>query len=226
MRASWLRWGQLASSVAHEVSQPAASLTLLIDEAEEHLQAQRWDEMQICLAESKAQVRRLSRLLTRLKQLSRDDPVQIQDLLLPSVVDEALRLCRPALVAAGITVCSAVPALRVRADSERVILSLVNLINNAVDAMRGQTEPAPQLEVAAEPADGPPHEVCLSVTDNGPGFSPQDRQQVLKSFYTTKANGLGLGLTITREALSSMGARLEIAHAAERGARFSIYLPV
>jgi two-component system, NtrC family, C4-dicarboxylate transport sensor histidine kinase DctB len=55
-------------------------------------------------------------------------------------------------------------------------------------------------------------------------LSPQ-AQQVLRSFYTTKANGLGLGLTITREALASMGGRVEVGAAEPRGARFSVYLP-
>jgi signal transduction histidine kinase len=217
--------GQLASSVVHEVSQPAAALQLLCEEAEQHLQAQCWDELKVCLTESRKQVDRLSRLLMRMKRLSRDDPVQIQDLLATALVDEALRLTRPGLAAAGVSVERSLMPLRVRADSERVMLALVNLINNAVDAMRGQAEPSPLLKIVA---DVHPHDAgmaCISIFDNGPGLSAQAQQQVMRSFYTTKANGLGLGLTITREALASMGGRLEVGAAEPRGARFSVCLP-
>ncbi len=215
--------GRLASSVAHEISQPAAALMLLCDELGEHVASGRSDLLQTSLDDSKAQVARLAGLVSRMKQFSRDDPLRIERLNLQSVVEEALRLCRPAAKAAGIACAADVPMLQVHADHDRVILALVNLINNAIDAMRGQTQPPPKVHLEAEALDA--QDVCLSVVDNGPGIPPDVLRRMGSAFFTTKASGLGLGLTITREALGSMGARLEFANESPTGARLSIYMP-
>jgi signal transduction histidine kinase len=130
--------GQLASSLAHEISQPSAALMLLSDEARGHLAAGRQAAALTCLQEVEQQTERLRRLVNRMKDFSRDDPVHIQKVSLDQVAEEAYRLLRPSLRDAGVVCTLEVPALIVMTDKERVILSLVNLVNNAVDALRGQ----------------------------------------------------------------------------------------
>jgi signal transduction histidine kinase len=217
--------GQLASSLAHDISQPAAALMLLCDEARAELKAQRWPALAECLQDTEAQVRRLSKLVERMNDFSRDDPVHIEKVSLDQIAEEAHRLLRPKLREAGVACKVEVPALIAMTDRERVILALVNLINNAVDAMRGQRSPAPEVRIVAQQHDS--GEVRLSVLDNGPGLSDEVKTKVFQPFFTTKAagQGLGLGLTITRQALTDLGARLQADNAEGGGARFTVCLP-
>jgi signal transduction histidine kinase len=218
--------GQLASSLAHEISQPAAALMLLCSEARSELKAQRWSALAECLRDTEAQVRRLSRLVGRMQEFSKDDPVHLEALGLRRTVDEGFRLCKPALGAAELNCRIDVPDVTVRADKERMMQALVNLINNALDALRGQQTPAPMLRIEAETVRGKPG-ICLSVIDNGPGLSAAVMGRIFQPFFTTKTSGagLGLGLTITREALRGMGATLEARNEPAGGARFSVHLP-
>jgi signal transduction histidine kinase len=216
--------GQLASSMAHEVSQPAAALMLLAADARQAVQSQRLEVLDEMLGDIEAQAQRLSRLVNRMKEFSRDDPLHMQVLGLPEVLEEGCRLCRPIIEAAKVRCVVDTPALRIHADKERLMLTLVNLVNNAVDAMRGQTEPPPELRIEAAMRDDSTLQVCLSVIDNGPGLSKEAQAHLSQPFFTTKSSGLGLGLTITREALAGMGARLEARNEKGRGARFSVLL--
>ena len=217
--------GQLASSIAHEVSQPSAALMLLEADARQALRDQRWPLLDEVLGDMQRQTQRLARLVNRMKEFSRDDPLHMQRLNLREVVDEAHGLCKPAIGAAQIDYEQNVADVQVHADKERVILTLVNLVNNALDAMRGQSQPQPRLRIEAVVQDDG-RQVRLGVIDNGPGLSEPAQVQVLQPFFTTKSTGLGLGLTITREALAGMGARLEVGNAPGGGACFSVALQV
>jgi two-component system, NtrC family, C4-dicarboxylate transport sensor histidine kinase DctB len=115
--------------------------------------------------------------------------------------------------------------LRVSADKESVVLTLVNLLNNAVDALRGQTAPPPRVCIEAEPMPSNPALIRLSVIDNGPGLAETVLPLVSQPFFTTKGTGLGLGLTIARQALARMGASLHFSNEPQRGARFSVQIP-
>jgi C4-dicarboxylate-specific signal transduction histidine kinase len=218
--------GQLASSVAHEISQPAGALMLLCVEGQEHAHAERWPEVSECLFDMERQIMRLRRLIMRIKDFSRDEPVDIRCLSLAEVVDEAQRLISPAVRAAGITLQVDVPELMVLADQESVVLSLVNLVNNGLDALREQQVPPPflRIEGLAHPE---AREVKLMVIDNGPGLSERVLASIFQPFFTTKSSGhgLGLGLTITRQALMRIGASMDVQNEPGRGARFTVHLP-
>jgi C4-dicarboxylate-specific signal transduction histidine kinase len=78
--------------------------------------------------------------------------------------------------------------------------------------------------VQVHPHEDSSQEVSLSIVDNGPGLGAQARTQLLQPFFTGKDAQLGLGLTITRQALMETGARLEAGNEPGRGARFSVIL--
>ena len=217
--------GQLASSIAHEVSQPSAALMLLEADARQALRDQRWPLLDEVLGDMQRQDAAAGPVVNRMKEFSRDDPLHMQRLNLREVVDEAHGLCKPAIGAAQIDYEQNVADVQVHADKERVILTLVNLVNNALDAMRGQSQPQPRLRIEAVVQDDG-RQVRLGVIDNGPGLSEPAQVQVLQPFFTTKSTGLGLGLTITREALAGMGARLEVGNAPGGGACFSLLLQI
>jgi signal transduction histidine kinase len=216
--------GQLAGSMAHEFGQPSAVLMARSVDARQALHGRRWEALADALGDVDCQVAHLGRLVDRMKAFSRDDPLRMERLDLHDVLEEACRLCKPVVQAAHVDYVVNVPNFAVHGDKERVILAVVNLVNNALDAMRGQTDPPPMLRVEAELRDGTPPRVALAVIDNGPGLGEAVRSRLSEPFFTTKSTGLGLGLTITREALAGMHARLEADNGQERGARFSVLL--
>jgi C4-dicarboxylate-specific signal transduction histidine kinase len=141
--------------------------------------------------------------------------VHLQLLNLSQVLQQAHSLVQPRLKASRVQYHVEVPTgLYIRADQERLSLALINVINNAIDALNGQSTPAPEirLTVHADPEAG---EVHLHVIDNGPGLSEAVQARLFEPFYTTKpvGQGLGLGLTITKEALMAMEGRISMDNA-------------
>jgi two-component system nitrogen regulation sensor histidine kinase NtrY len=113
---------------------------------------------------------------------------------------------------------SALP--RVRIDVEQMKRVVINLIDNAVEAMgrRGVIT----LETRHEPAN---HVVRLVVSDDGPGIPPEDRDKLFMPYYSTKRRGSGLGLAIVRRIVAEHGGSIEVGDNDPRGARFTIELP-
>jgi signal transduction histidine kinase len=216
--------GRLASSVAHEVSQPVAALMLLTHEARGLVEARRFEQLDEVVDDVVAQSERVSRLTGRMQDFSHDEPLRLRPLDLRHVIEEARRLCQPAIAAAQVGFDIHVPEVVVTVDKERLIVAVVNLVVNALDAMQGQTSPAPLLRIQARQQPGAAPDVRLDVVDTGPGLSEEAQAKLFQPFFTTKATGLGLGLTIARQVLEAMGSRLEGRNEPGRGARFSVVL--
>jgi signal transduction histidine kinase len=94
----------------------------------------------------------------------------------------------------------------VLADRIQLQQVILNLIMNAIEAMRGVSAGLRVLAVSSEPAAAT--EIVIAVRDSGPGFDPQSLDRLFEAFYTTKANGLGLGLAISRRIIEAHGGRL------------------
>jgi len=111
----------------------------------------------------------------------------------------------------------------VRGDRVELQQVLLNLVMNACEAMRAVTAPdARRLLVRTRAAeDG----VMVTVTDEGPGFAPEDYEQLFEPFYTTKPQGLGLGLSISRAIIRAHRGRLWGTGAPGKGATFNFLLP-
>jgi signal transduction histidine kinase len=96
------------------------------------------------------------------------------------------------------------------------------LIINAIEAMRDVNEEERELLISSRnESDG----VSVEVRDSGPGFAPADLKRVFEAFYTTKSNGLGLGLSICRSIIDAHGGRLWASANLPRGASFQFALP-
>ena len=108
----------------------------------------------------------------------------------------------------------------VRVELQQVIL---NLVLNALEAMSGAGEGLRELLIATERAES--GDILVSVRDTGPGLSPAAKEDVFKAFYTTKPNGLGLGLSICRSIVEAHRGRLWSSPNSPRGAVFQFTLP-
>jgi signal transduction histidine kinase len=97
----------------------------------------------------------------------------------------------------------------------------MNLMLNGIDAMK-DTNDASELTIKSETADG---QLLVSVSDTGVGFPPDQADQLFKAFFTTKNNGTGMGLPISRSIIESHGGRLWASCSSGRGATFQFILP-
>jgi len=100
---------------------------------------------------------------------------------------------------------------------------LLNLILNGMDAMRGKTAASPVLTVMTFMDDE--RMVRIAVRDAGHGIAPENAAKIFDSFFTTKPDGMGLGLSIARSLVAAQGGRLWAENNTDRGATFSFTLP-
>ena len=127
-----------------------------------------------------------------------------------------------------VTIASDVPTDLPVVLGDRVQLQqvLLNLILNAIDAMATVEEPDRKLEIRARPdTHGGPSAVRISVIDRGVGFGEMETSRLFEPFYTTKPNGMGIGLAISRTIVEAHRGRLWAEPNHGRGATFSIVLP-
>ena len=113
------------------------------------------------------------------------------------------------------------PVLGDRVQLQQVVL---NLIINAVEAMSDSGEETRQLQINTDKAG--PKEIRVAVQDSGPGIAAESVGQIFDPFYTTKSNGLGMGLSICRSIIEAHGGRLWASAAEPKGTVFAFTLPV
>jgi two-component system sensor kinase FixL len=111
----------------------------------------------------------------------------------------------------------------VRGDPVQIQQVLLNLVINACEAMDGNTSGKRRLALLTE--DGRDDNVWIVVSDTGPGIAAGMLDRLFASFFTTKANGLGFGLSISRTIVARHGGRIEAMNNPEGGATFRITLP-
>jgi signal transduction histidine kinase len=107
------------------------------------------------------------------------------------------------------------------ADRVQLQQVFMNLMLNGIDAMKGMTGEG-ELSIKSEAGDG---QVLISVRDTGVGLPPEHAEQIFKAFFTTKDQGTGMGLPISRSIIESHGGRLWVSDASGRGATFQFTLP-
>ncbi|RZT42943.1 sensor histidine kinase [Cupriavidus agavae] len=216
--------GQMSAGIAHELNQPLAALRTLSGNTGKFLARGDYDTAQQNLEKIIGLVERMGRITGALRSFARNPAAgQGHAARLADAVDNALFLLdtRVAAVAPRIE-REIAPHLVVACDPNRLEQVLVNLIGNALDAIRNQ--PAPLLALHAYEAGGMVH---LTVRDNGPGLSEAAFARLFEPFFTTKpaGEGLGLGLTLSAGILNENGGNLTAINHPDGGACFTLALP-
>jgi signal transduction histidine kinase len=111
----------------------------------------------------------------------------------------------------------------IEGDGVQLQQVILNLIVNAIEAMSGTNEAPRDLLISAEKAD--PDGVLVAVRDSGPGLAPETLERLFDAFYTTKASGMGMGLSICRSIIEAHGGRLWASANLPRGAVFQFTVP-
>jgi two-component system C4-dicarboxylate transport sensor histidine kinase DctB len=213
--------GQIAAGVAHEMNQPLAAIGVYAHNAERYIEAGKLTSAADSLGQIVALTEQIGTKTEALRSFSRRAPSAVTLLTVDDAIDGALSLLSGRIREAGVAVIrlGRDPALCVMASRIRVEQILVNLLQNALDALQGRPLPRIEIEHAAS-ADA----VQLCVRDNGPGLDPAMRATLFMPFATSKEKGLGLGLVISSEIARELGGHLELTPSGE-GARFTLTLP-
>ena len=215
--------GEMASSLAHEINQPLAAIANYANGCQRRLNSGTDPEG---VAEGvgliAAQAERAAGIVRRMRAFVRKRVPEPQILDVNDPVREALELFRATAARRGVTVFAdlAEGLPPVRADRVQVEQVVLNLLQNAADAMAGGETRRITVTTSRDQ-----DRVRVSVADSGPGLTPEAASHLFEPFFTTKPEGLGLGLSLSRGFVEAHGGRLW-AESTPDGARFAFTLPV
>ena len=219
--------GQLMASIAHEVRQPIAAVVTNAQAGLNWLGAQPPDleEVRQTLGCIVRDGMRAGDVIGRIRALVEKAPPRKEDLEINEAVLEVIALTRAEVLKSGVSVrtqlAEGLPVIR--ADRVQLQQVILNLIINAVEAMSGVGEGARELLISTgrDASNG----VLISLRDSGPGLDPKSLDRLFEAFYTTKAQGMGLGLAISRSIIEAHGGRLWASANVPRGASFQFTVP-
>jgi len=217
----------MGTSLAHELNQPLTAIVTSARAAQRFIERGDLDPGQLreMLADIAAEGRRAGEVIRGIKGMVRKVESERRALDLNEVVADVLRLVRADALAHGCTLSPMLqPALpRVLGDSVQLQQVLLNLIINAFDAMRKTPGNPCRVEVASRSIEGTAVEV--SVRDFGPGLPVDAPDRIFERFFSTKSDGMGMGLAIARSIVESHGGTLGGENAEGGGARFRFRIP-
>ena len=218
---------QLASAVAHEINQPLAAILRNAEAAELFLQKESpdLDEIRVILEDVCSDIQRAGAVIDRMRAMLQRRPLETRMLRVAELIREGATLMRTDAAARQIRLEVRVPMdlPPVVADRVHVQQVLLNLILNGMDAMDGVTGEQRVLTMSAQIA--PTEVVEIAVRDEGSGVPDAQLAQVFDPYFTTKPDGLGMGLSVSRAIIEAHGGRLWAQNNVGSGATFRFTLP-
>ncbi len=220
--------GEMTAQLVHELRSPLAVMEILAGLLERRLH-ERPEERRLT-DELLGELRRLADTLTASLEFVKPLPLARASLDPRGLLEEALAFALSRVPFGGaIERDLAEPAPRLVADREQLRAALVDLLVNALEAMRGAAAPAAQrlrigLRVGTREA-GPGTDLVFEVADSGPGVPPELAERIFYPFFTTKERGSGIGLAHARKVALQHGGSLEVGREPGGGAVFRLRLP-
>jgi signal transduction histidine kinase len=216
--------GALTASIAHEINQPLASIRLNIESALALLErAPANPPLQALLQKAGRENLRAARIIEHLRTLFGNGQSRPQLRSIDELARRVLTLVEDRTRLEGLGLQTAFDAPRpiaiVEGEIENVIL---NLLNNAVDAVQACPATARRIAISTSQQDD---RTCLSITDSGAGVAPADRPHLFELMFSTKPQGMGMGLWLARHIVERHRGRLYLADSTGPGARFVLELP-
>ena len=218
--------GELTASLAHEVNQPIAAATTDANTCLRWLMRDPPDLPEAREAASRTikDVSRAAEIISRVRQLFRKGTSQRELVCMNDVIEQMVALLRSEATRYSVSVRTELAADVSDVMGDRVQLQqvLMNLMVNGMEAMRDGNGTGELVIRSQQAEDG---QLMILVSDTGVGLPPQHADQIFDAFFTTKPQGTGMGLRISRSIVESHGGRLWAAANAHRGATFQLTLP-
>ena len=241
--------GQLTASITHEINQPLAGMVTNANASLRWLAGETPN-----LTEARDAIRRIVRdgnragdVITRVRALFKKTPAAKEPVDINEIIQEVLAVAQNELqrnrVSLRTEFAKDLPV--VIGDKIQLQQVILNLVINAIEAMRGVSEGSRELSVSSQKSVGifggetetntvlgnavtvsPSHFVLIAVRDSGPGLGSTQLERVFETYYTTKSQGMGMGLAISRSIIEAHGGRLWAKANVLRGAIFQFTLPI
>jgi signal transduction histidine kinase len=221
------RVGKLAefvSSLAHEISQPLTAI-LSCAQAAQRMPAGKDPQLRKILSYIIDDDRRAVQVIQRLRSLLKKGAREMKQLDINALINETVVLIATDAVVRNCIIKTDFDAHLPSVCGDRVQLQqvLLNLISNSLDAMEGR-HGARRIVIRTSCKDA--HAIVVSVEDSGCGVPARNMSKLFNHFFTSKADGLGMGLSISRSIVESHGGRLDVKNNPDRGAIFYFTIPV
>ena len=219
--------GELVASIAHEINQPLAAI---VTNSEACLRWLNRDEPDLDEARDAASAitrngRRAAEVIANLRAMARRSEPQLARLDINSAIQEVLLLTRSELTRRNVVVRADLSAGDRTVFADRVLMQQVvlNLIMNGSEAMSADVDRPKALTISSEPVES--GGVHVAVKDTGAGIDPAIADRIFESLFTTKPNGMGMGLSICRSIIEAHGGRLWTSPNTPHGAIFQFTIP-
>lgn len=211
--------GRLVRTLAHEVRNPLNNITLSVEQMQQDAKD---DTEQLYLDIIHRNSRRISDLIGELLNTSRPTEIRLKESTIQTIMDDVISSSIDRLTLKRIKLKVSYPdeALQIFADKEKLKLALLNIVINAVEAMKEQ-EGTLTISLQEEG-----NYAVLNITDDGCGISEDNIARLFEPYFTQKRNGVGLGLAFTLNILQAHKATVEVASKLEEGTSFIITFPL
>jgi signal transduction histidine kinase/integral membrane sensor domain MASE1 len=221
--------GELTTSIAHELNQPLTAIVANAQAARRLMAAAGppgpVGEVDEILTEISSEARRAGEVIRGLRLLLRKGEHEQAELDVNVLVDDVSRLLANDVMIRGVTLRHELTRERLLTLGDRVQLQQV-LLNLLINAMEAMSEVRGERVIAVRTESAEAGMARVSVADTGPGLAAGREDEVFKPFYSTKAHGMGMGLSIARSILEAHGGTISAEHGAHSGATFTFTLPL
>lgn len=222
--AKLVTMGEMASTLAHELNQPLMALSSYASAARELAQQpQQQTLLHSTLDKIAEQAQRAARIVKRIREFVGRRDMLPEDTNIARMIEDAVSLVAPEARQRKVKLTLQLPAALPQIKADRILLQqvLLNLINNALDACAGQAQK--QISISAQTSSDM---LQISVCDSGKGIASEDEARLFDAFYSTKPQGMGMGLAICRSIIENHHGRLWFEARASGGTCFHCSLPL
>jgi len=205
--------GEMATGIAHEINQPLTAIMSYAQASRRMYEQNNFDiEQQKAVLERIAVNAELAGgIIKRIRTFSQKNTIRKSSVALPILVEEVIKLfgneMRNHEIQLSIQLENSLPLIL--ADTIQIQQVLLNLIRNGIDAILNNDQPSREIAIVANTEDSGTY-IIIEVQDSGPGISKQLRDHMFSPFFTTKANGLGIGLSICHSIVEAHGGKLKL----------------
>lgn len=230
MTSRLVTMGEMASTLAHELNQPLAAIASYTAGCLNRLESGEFtpEELKMALGKLGTQAQRAGRIIRRVHDFVRKSEPKLAPCNLVEIIDDSIGLIEPSAKLANVRIAREIETFPGDLMGDRVMLEqvLLNVMRNAIEAMGGSALPPDRRELTIRLSKADEQQVQIQVMDRGPGMSREVLQNLFTPFFTTKPNGMGMGLNICRSIVEFHRGRLWVEEYPEGGTVVVISLPL